>query len=229
MVDQRRNTEDMIGLVARTIAEQALDHVRVLTENRSAGQAGADVLLQIDDYDLRLVIEDPLHGRPALVETHLLQLLAILEANPNTVAVIVVWTTDDDLYALPFSPTRLRFLRQNPARLPSLLTRGEPLLNVLRTIIAQQTRLWDSTLDTAEVPRRASPPLRQLFQTEVVTAIEAERKRTYRTEERKQAARHFPVAAEQHLIMAIFDRALKGESSASLIAQFTCLPRRGDR
>ncbi|MBK6431798.1 hypothetical protein [Candidatus Amarolinea dominans] len=134
---RRINTERLIGLLADEFVEShQAERVRILPDNRLAGESGADFLLQIDDYDVRLELIDTPEGKPVLEIEQLPRLLALLEANPSTLAVILVWTTDDLLAVtvdrIPHStpsehPLELNLLvNECELCLPSADTRNEP-------------------------------------------------------------------------------------------------------
>src|SRR5438552_3110257 len=93
---RRINTERLLQLVADELIENhEAQRIRILPDARMAGEAGADFLLQIDDYDVRLELLDSNDGKASLSQDKLISALQLLEDNPSTAALVFVWTTDD--------------------------------------------------------------------------------------------------------------------------------------
>jgi len=110
-----------------------------------------------------------------------------------------------------------------------LFERAAPLPEVLRAIVASQTRQWDANLHRVQ-PTTAQPvEMRKIFEQAIGKAIDAERGRSYRFVERKQAAKQFPVEREKRLIFSILADALDETPTQELVARFTRIPRRGDK
>lgn len=226
---RRINAERLLRLLADEFIEsRQADRIRILPDNRLAGEPGADFLLQIDDYDIRLQFLDAPDGAPTLDASQLPDLLRLLEDNPSTVALVLVWTTDE-LLAAPLSVVRIRFLSQHPDRLPDLLAGAKPLPETLRVVVERQTRLWEAGL--VETPRTAakSKDMRRLFEEAIGDAVETERRRSYRYTERKLAAARFPVDEEKRLIFAVLGEALGGASAEELVPQLVRFSQRGGR
>ena len=226
---RRINAERLLRLLADEFIEtHQAERIRILPDNRLAGQAGADFLLQIDDYDIRLLFLDAPDGTPALDAGQLPGFLKLLEDNPNTVALILVWTTDD-LLAVSLSMLRTRFLVQNPGRLPAVLEKAKPLPETLRAVVDSQTKLWEVGLEQVPRTTAGSTDMRRLFEEAIGAAIDAERQRSYRHTERKLAARRFPVDEEKQLIFEVLGKALSGTSARELVPQLTRTSQRGRR
>jgi hypothetical protein len=226
---RRINAERLLRLLADEFIEaHQAERIRILPDSRLVGEPGADFLLQIDDYDIRLLFLDVPDAAPALDVSQLPDFLRLLEDNPSTVALVLVWTTDD-LRSVPLSVRRTRFLTQNPDRLPSLLAVTKPLPETLRALVARQTKLWEAGLDQAPRTTAKSADMRRLFEEAIGAAIEAERQRSYRYTERKLAARRFPVEEEKRLIFAVLGEALNGALAQELVLRLTRLPQRGGR
>lgn len=226
---RRINAERLLRLLADEFMEaRQADRIRILPDNRLAGEPGADFLLQIDDYDIRLLFLDAPDGAPTLDAGQLPELLQLLEDNPSTVALVLVWTTDD-LHAAPLSVIRVRFLVQNPDRLPALLAEAKPLPEILRALVEGQTKLWEAGLDRAPRTAAKATDMRLLFEEAIGDAIETERRRSYRYTERKLAARRFPVELEKRLILSVLGEALAGASAVELVPRLTRMLQRGRR
>jgi hypothetical protein len=64
---RRINAERLLQLVADEFIDAfPADRIRVLPDSRLVGESGADILLQIDDYDIRLELFDAEEGKPNL-------------------------------------------------------------------------------------------------------------------------------------------------------------------
>jgi len=224
---RRINAERLLRLLAEEFMEShQAERIRILTDNRLVGEAEADLLFQVDDYDIRLQLLDAPENIPALSVNQLPDLLRLLENNPSTVALILVWTTDD-LASVPMSVARIRFLLENPGRLPGFISSAQPLPDALRDVVARQVKTWEAGLETLPRPEATMVDSRRLFEGAFGEAVKAECQRSYRSPARKEAAQHFPVGKEKRVIMAVFKEAVNGVPAESLKQRLTRLSRRG--
>lgn len=222
----RMNAERLLRLSVDQIIEQHRDsNIRILPDRRLTGKSGADFLLQVDDYDLRLVLLDAPEGRPALDLSLLNDCMALLEHNPGTVALILIWTTND-LLSIPVSIARLRYLLQAPQKVNDLLKRAKPFIEIVSELIHKQTKLWEVGLEQIPHSTAQSVDLYRLFSEEIGKAIDVETRRSYRNNERLRAARNFPYEHEKKLILALLQEALQGASAKDLEARLLRVSRR---
>lgn len=224
---RRGNVERLLRLMLDELSERnQAERIRILSDNRPAGEGGTDFLLQIDDYDFRVEVVDARDNTPALTTKHLPRLRGLLEDNPSTVALILVWTTDN-LDAVPLSVARIRFISENPERLPGLLTTARPLAEVLRGLMARQSKSWGVGLGQKPDVTNKLIDTRHQFEKRIGQAIETERRRSYHLAERRQAAQQFPVEEEKQLIFAVLREALNGVSAGGLVPKLIRLAPRG--
>ncbi len=222
---RRINAEQMLHMLAVEFAEAyEAERVRVLPDSRLAGRAGADFLLQIDDYDVRLQLLDGTGDKIELSTKQLTTYLQILEDNPNTVAVLLVWTTDD-LKSVPLSVARIRYLQDRPGRLRALLAKPAPLSDILVMIMSHQLKQWDLRLDQLAPAVAPATDLRRLFQIELAKAVQTEEKRSYINIARKQAAANYPRSKEIQLLESVLDAALTRATRSNLQEQLLRLGR----
>jgi hypothetical protein len=223
---RRINAERLLRLLADEFIEsRQADHIRILPDSRLAGGPGADFLMQVDDYDIRLLLLDAPGDAPTLDAYLLPDLLTLLEDNPSTVAVVVVWTTDD-LQALCLKRADIAPLTNDPERLRDLLVAIEPLPGVLQALVDDQTKSWEIGLDRAPHTPVKATDMRRLFEEAIGEAIETERGRSYRYTERKLAARRFPVEKEKLLLFSVLGEALGGAPAGELVPRLTRLSKR---
>jgi hypothetical protein len=79
---RRINTERVLKLVLDDIVEQRHDvQIRVLNDHRISGDIGADILIQIDDYDIRLEILDTSDNNCRLNKEQIIRFRKIFEEN----------------------------------------------------------------------------------------------------------------------------------------------------
>jgi hypothetical protein len=223
---RRINAERLLRFIAEELIEShQAERIRVLADNRLAGESGADFLLQIDDYDIRLEFLDAPNGKPELRTDQLPALMNLLEDNPSTVALVLVWTTDD-LQALAMSLSEIQKAR-GARQLAAMLKETQPLRGALREIVSQQTKRWDIRIE--QKPQSSAEPadIRRLFESAIGQAIEAERDRSYKLTERKTAAKHFPIEEEKRVIFQALKEALGGANAQDLVPLLIHLPRRG--
>ena len=226
---RRINTERLLRLLVDDFIEQhPASCIRILPDRRITGKTGADFLLQVDDYDLRLILLDAPEGKLTLDVNILDEFMILMEENPSTVALIVVWTTDD-LAAIPISIIRLRILQGSPDKIRDLLNKAKPLPEILSDVIQMQTKLWEVGLEQLPQSTAQSIDLYRLFSEDIGQAIDKEARRAYRNDERLQAARDFPYQHEKHLVLEILQDALQGASMTDMETRLVKVSKRGWR
>lgn len=214
---RRINAERLLHLLAESLNESLPENqIRFLPDKRMAGVAGADFLMQVDDYDIRLQLLDAPDGRPGLDKEQLPGYLTIMEGNPNTVALVLIWTTDE-LSAVPLSIRRIRFLLEKPDRLSSLMNKLEPVEDVLTKAVREQVKQWDVSLDPPPGIIQETTDLRQAFASALAKAMTVEKGRRYQLPARKSAAEKYPRVREKTILMNALDLALSGVAGDPLI------------
>lgn len=215
-----------LRLVLEDLARRYPTHrVRSIASSRS-GDGGPETLLQVDDFELRLDLLDAADGLPRLERSDLARLRQVLIDSPGTLCLILFWPTDD-LLAVPLSVKRLLFLLANPDRLAHLLASAQPLDRVLDAVLKGQLRAWDADLDLAWRGQSQPSDARRKFAEALAAAIEAERRRAYRTAERREAGDRFPVQSETQTILEALDATWRGARLDEVVARLTRL-HRGD-
>lgn len=226
---RRVNAERLLVLIVKElIDEHKAERIRILPDNRLTGVAGADFLLQVDDYDLRLELFDAPGDRLRLDPEQLNTSIQLLEDNPSTLALILVWSTDA-LLAVPLSITRIRYLSQNNNKIVELLQQAQPLKEVISELIQRQIKIWDVDLTKFSKTTGQSIDLYKVFSEEIGKAIDAEMHRKYLLEERRQAAQQFPYQQEKQLILSVLQDALKGIEADKLSEYLTRVSKRGSK
>lgn len=224
---RRVNAERLLVLVVNElIDEHQAERIRILPDNRLTGVAGADFLLQVDDYDLRLELLDAPDNRLQLDSEQLNTSIQLLEENPSTLALILVWSTDT-LLSVPLSLTRIRYLSQNSDKITELLRQAQPLKDVISELIRRQIKIWD--IESTQLPQTTgqSIDLFKIFSEEIGKAIDAEMHRKYHIEERRQAAQQFPYQLEKQLILSVLQDALQGVTADKLSERLVRVSKRG--
>ncbi|MDX1417501.1 MAG: hypothetical protein R3293_25070 [Candidatus Promineifilaceae bacterium] len=216
---RRINAERLLSLLAERLSEELkVSSVRFLPDKRMAGGVGADFLFQVDDYDLRLELLDAPDGRLELALNNLRGYRQILEENPNTVALILVWTADG-LPAVPLSIARIRFLVDHKDLIGVLLEQAEPLEKVFTSLVQKQIKSWDLPLRPAEGIGQEVTDLREAFSSALAAEMETVTRRGYRIPARKAAAANYPRKKETEELLKTFDAAMNGEKEKELVRE----------
>jgi len=224
---RRVNAERLLRLsVDEIIEKHGSSSIRIVPDRRIAGKSGADFLLQVDDYDLRLVLLDAPEEKPTIEISLLNDCMMLLEDNQSTIALILIWTTDD-LLSIPISIARLHYLLQSPQKVNDLTKRAKPFTEVVSDLIQKQTKLWDVGLEQIPHSTAQSVDLYRLFSEEIGKAIDMETRRSYRNNERLQAAKNFPYEQEKKQILTLLQEALQGASAKDLEARLLRVSKRG--
>lgn len=226
---RRINTERLIKLALENLLEQhQAESIRILPDQRLTNQDAADFLIQVDDYDMRLVLLDAPEGKPGLDVNQLNEWCKLLETNPSTTTVLAVWA-NDDLSTIPFSLRRLATMLESPEQIGKLLKIAKPFEDVISEVIQHQTKGWKIPRIERNKPAAANRDIFTTFSETIAQAIDVEANRRYRTDERLRAAQNFPYQQEKKAILSILQSALDGQLAAELEKRLTTLPRRGEQ
>lgn len=226
---RRVNAERLIKLIAENLVEKhEAESIRVIPDNRLTTQDAADYLVQVDDYDLRLILLDTQNGKITLSEDLLQEWITLLEANPSTTILIVVWT-DDELSSIPFTMRGLKSALDSPEQIKKMPKIAKPFEQVISEVIHHQTKGWKIPKFDSSQPSTSRRDLYSIFSEKIIRAIDIEANRRYRTEERVKAAQKFPYEQEKRAILSILQEALDGISATDLQKRLTNLPRRGEQ
>ncbi|MGH2542245.1 MAG: hypothetical protein ACRERD_22255 [Candidatus Binatia bacterium] len=203
-------------------AQQRPEQVRVWAGHRVVSDEEAAFLLQIDEYDVSLHLLATSAQTPSLTEEQLRGFKRSLLDNPNTVALVLVWTTND-LLAIPLTLARVDFLLHTPHTIPRLLRQARPVQAVLEDILNRQSKSWESSLEPSTDPSARALDPRATFIAVIEQAIETESGRSYRIGARKQAAQFYDVEREKRVIINALNAALDGASSEQIVSVLTDL------
>ncbi len=226
---RRINTERLMRMVVEEFAENHEDEsIRILSDTRISGETDADILIQVDDYDILIQLVDAPNNVPVLDVPQLVQFYETLYANPSTVVLIAVWTTDD-LASIALSVPNISHLIDEPNRVEDVLAKTKHLSIVLGEIINSQSKLWGTKLDTARKKPSGQIDAHKQFITEFEQAVVDECNRSYRFIFRKQAAKGYPSSDEFQMIEQCLKGALEGGTAEDLLRQLTNLRVRGEQ
>lgn len=242
---RRINTERVLKLVLDDIVEQRHDvQIRVLHDSRIAGESGADILMQIDDYDIRLEIIDTPDNVCRLTKDQLINCREIFEENPSTETLILTWTTSE-LLSIQITlglidQIKLRSLdqlsvdggNQDQLETDPLLELPEnvrPLTEVINSILESRVKVWEKILVKPEESRRSSTNIRRLFESHLLQCLSEERSRSFKIEERKAAAENLSEQDVKEFMGPILDQALNAEKTENIAKLLAQLPKRGGK
>lgn len=226
---RRINAERLIKLLANQLIEKhEAERIRVIPDQQLSGQDLADYLIQVDDYDLRLILLDAPDGKPVITEKLLQEWNILLEGNSSTTVLIVVWTSDD-LLAIPFTMRRLKSALEKPKQIGKLQKIAEPLEKVISDVILRQTKGWKIPKYDLTQPTIVRRDLYSIFSEKIVRSIDEEANRRYKVEERVKAAQKFPFEEEKQIVLSILQDALDGKSEDELQKRLITLPHRGEK
>lgn len=226
---RRINAERVLKLVLDDIVEQRHDvQIRVLNDSRIAGDSGADILMQIDDYDVRLEILDAQENIITLGQDQLKRFKTIFEENPSTETLVITWTTDV-LDSLQLALSEIDQLTNQPAQVQNLIRTTRPLSEVINEILESRIKVWEKILSTPQEHGKSETDIRKLFDGHFHTCLEEERGRSFKLDERKRASALVSEKEAAILLNGVLDQALSGEHTEVLVKRFLQLPRRGGK
>jgi hypothetical protein len=242
---RRINTERVLKLVLDDIVEQRHDvQIRVLNDHRISGDIGADILMQIDDYDIRLEILDTADDSCRLSKDQMTRFKEIFEENPSTETLILTWTTNDlKSIQLTLSLIDQMTLGQLDSvtldNIDSVISsnsdvfdftqKTRSLVEVINEILESRIKVWGKILAVPQEKGRTTTDIRMLFKGHFQTCLEEERSRSFKLEERKAAAVTLSEKEATELLNGILDKALTGEESEIMAKRLSQLPKRGGK
>lgn len=218
-----------LRVALKEIVEQHHDqHIRLLMDSRIAGQEGADLFMQIDDYEICLALLKAPSGKPELNSDQLERLRLVFQKNPSTEAMVLTWSTDE-LLSQMLNLQIVEYLRAQPEKLPAYLQKARPLPVVMAEILAGHTKIWEFNPEAPAGSGPVSGDIRKLFEEHFKLSLIQERERSYKNPERKEAALRIDEWKELALLKETLEGILQGQISKTLADRLAQLPRRGGK
>ncbi len=223
------NAQRNLRLVLDEIVQQRHDlQIRVISDNRISGDAGADVLMQIDDYEIRLELIDTPNLLPNLTKVKLKKYRQIFEDNPSTETLVITWTSDE-LLSQRLSLVTVDYLIENDNQIEDFVHNAKPLSDVVQEILVSQMRVWDDIPSLTPKDGSISSDVSEIFVNHFADELKSERERPFKIEEKKLAIRQFPEKRETDILKNVLQEALNEASTDELAARLAQLPRRGSK
>jgi hypothetical protein len=214
--------------VIEEIIQQRQDlHIRLLSDRRIAGPSGTDILMQIDDYEIRLALLDAPHGPPALAQDQLAGFRSLFEENPSTDLIVLTWTTPD-LLSQKLNLQIVEYLLSRPEQMTRFLAKALPVQDLLNRILSDHLKVWEAAMISPQ-QSPASIDLRTIFLQHLNTSLLQEKERSFRTEEKKLAVQQLSRDREFSLISGVLEAALQGTDPQTLAGRLVQPARRGGR
>lgn len=226
---RRVNAERLIKLATENLVEKhEAESIRVIPDNRLTDQDAADYLIQVDDYDLRLVLLDAPDGNVKVTRELLQQWLELFESNPSTTVLIAVWT-NDELSSVAFTTRRIKSIADNENDIKRIAKIAKPFEQLISEVIHKQTKGWKIPSIETNQPTNEKRDLYSIFSNKITNAIDHEAGRRYYNDERAKAAKNYPAEREKKVLLSILREAIDGASDQELEEKLTKLPRRGEQ
>lgn len=223
---RRINTERILKLVLDDIVAQRHDlQIRVLNDRRISGDIGADILMQIDDYDIRVEILDTPDSLMSLYRDQVIRFQSIFEDNPSTEILVITWTTQD-LHSIYLTLNQIDQLSTHPDQIISLVQTAKPLASVINEILENRIKVWGKMLTAPQEKGTSVSDIRKLFEDHFRTCLEEERNHSFILDERKKAAVSLSEKDAVMLLMDVLDQALNGEDMEKLAQRLSHVPQR---
>lgn len=226
---RRINSERLIKLAAENLVEKhEAESIRVIPDNRLTDQDAADYLIQVDDYDLRLILLDAPDGNVKVTKELLQQWLELFESNPSTTVLIAAWT-NDELSSIAFTTRRIRSIMDIETKIIKISDIAKPFEEIISDVINKQTKGWKIPAIESKQPTNEKRDLYSIFSNKITSAIDHEAGRRYLNDERAKAAKSYPAEREKKILLSILREAIDGASNQELEEKLTKLPRRGEQ
>ena len=226
---RRINAERVLKLVLDDIVERRHDvQIRVLDDNRIAGDSGADILVQIDSFEIRLEILDAPENNVSMNQQQIERFIGIFKGNPSTDKLIITWTTPG-LNSIELSLDDLVNRTDKSDQIKDFIGRTRPLAELLKEILITRIKVWEDLLTVPQEKGKSITDIRKLFAGHFHTCLGDERNRSYKLDERKAAAALLSEKDAAVLFNGVLDQALDGESVDVLAKRLSHLPKRSGK
>jgi hypothetical protein len=226
---RRINSERVIKLVLEEVVRKRHDvQIRIINDSRIAGESGADILLQIDDYDIRLEILDAPENKTTLDIDQLVKFQSIFEDNPSTEILIVTWTTGD-LNSIQLNLQDLDSLIRQPHLIPSYVKKVQPLQQIVTHLLESLINVWDKMPISPQEKEKSTTDIKKIFSKYFRICLEEERNRSFKINERKAAAASLIEKDAVNLLNNVLDQALRGDDAEELSVRLFHSPKRSQK
>lgn len=227
---KRIDFERLLKMSLEEIVDRFDTHqVRVLSDLHIAGKTGADLLVQIDDYEVRIEILEQLSKDEKISGNQLEVYKRVFEENPSTQFLILTWVSDD-ITSIVFSLQDILTLEEEPDEFDKLLSNSKPLSENLENIIVSQLKNWDTEISFMGDKKKQSVDLKKKeFQDNLPNSINHQINKQYRNPEKIEAVSTYSVREESNLIKDALNIALSGESAESISKIFSRIKKGGKK
>jgi hypothetical protein len=223
------NAQRNLRLALDEIVQQRHDlQIRVISDNRISGDAGADILMQIDDYEIRVEIVDAPDLMPTLTLENLKNYRQLIEDNPSTEALVITWTSDE-LLSQQLSLSTIDYLVKNSEKINDFVLTARPLSDVVQEILVRQMQVWDDIPSLGVQENGISTDVSEIFLKHFANELDSEKERSFKIEEKKLAIRQFPEKRETDNLKSILEDALNEHSAEELAIRLAQLPKAGSK
>ena len=223
------NAQRNLRLILDEIVQQRHDlQIRVISDSRISGDAGADVLMQIDDYEIRVELIDVPNLVPDLTTEKLKRFRQIFVDNPSTEALVITWAVDEML-SQRLSLITIDYLIENDKRIEDFVQKAKPLSDVVQEILVSQMRMWDDIPSLTPKDGGVCTDVSEIFLKHFADELSSERERSFKIEEKKRAISQFPEKRETDILKGVLQDALDESSTEELATRLAQLPRRGSK
>lgn len=236
---RRINTERRISGFLESVVENHTDiQIRIMNDARIAGETGADFLIQIDDYDIRLDILDTLDQQCHLQFEKLFFYRRIFEKNPSTEVLFITWTTIDLLtlqLTLIDIDTLLKKVIHDASKngdsnkhengIIDLSEQVNPINEVFEEFFINKIRVWEKIVTLRPDHKNTESSLQQVFINHFKKCLDVERNRPYKVDEKRIAANKLSENMNTKLFKDVLEKALNGEPINELVESLIKLPK----
>lgn len=216
-------------MIARIEAERAIHDIlvelsdsydfRVVEDYRYATreeEQGTDFILQMEDFELRLIVEYSPTGTPNLSANDLRALRKILESSQSTIALAVVWAAPD-LPTLVITQGLVEFLLAEEQEIVEFVKSALPLKDAILRFVDKQTKSWGLRQVERLSAEEILPDTEAILQRRLREELGRESTRPYKLE-RKVAAQKRISHEDVEAIARIFEESRKTSKDAEEIA-----------
>ncbi len=215
-------------MIERIQAEQAVQDVllelsdshdfRVVEDYRyttGEEEKRTDFILQVEDFELRLIMEYSPTGRPTLTANDLRAVSKILESSTSTIALAVVWAASD-LPTLVITQGLVEFLLADGQETAKFVKTALPLKDAILRFVDRQTKGWGLRRVERVPAEEMLPDAQTILERKLREELGRESTRAYKLE-RKVAAQKSIRRKDVETIARIFEQSRRASKDAQEI------------
>jgi len=213
-IEAERAIHDILIELSDSHGFRAVEDYRYATREE---EKGTDFLLQIEDFELRLMVKYSPTGTPTLSANDLRALREILKSSQSTMALAVVWAAPD-LPTLIITQGLIEFLLAEEQETARFMKTAAPLKDAILGFAEKQRKVWGLRPVERLPEEEILPETQAILERKLQEELRHESVRAYKLE-RKIAAQKSIGTKDAETIERILEESRRASKDAQELAE----------